>query len=158
MELARALWHGVVIGDPRPALAALFPQGAYEQLKAIPNPGRDWTGRLERDFELDVLAAHRLLGAAAATSTLVGVDVRPYYAHWIRPNSCGNAIGYYEMPGARVVYKTAGRISSFGIASMISWRRIWYVVHMGALHRRHPRGAVDKPRAGPGSPEYSGTC
>ena len=50
----------------------------------------------------------------------VKVDSR--YGHWIEPGVCDNRIGYFEMPGARIVYRLKGSIHSLGIASMISWR------------------------------------
>ena len=51
------------------------------------------------------------------------------------------------MPNARVVYREDGQIRSFGIASMISWRGVWYVVHLGAILRSSDAGAVDEPIA-----------
>ena len=74
------------------------------------------------------------------------------------PGVCDNSIGYYEMPNARVVYREDGQERSFGIASMISWRGAWYVVHLGAILRATDTGQVDAPAAGPGSSAYSGTC
>ena len=80
------------------------------------------------------------------------------YAHWVPPGVCDNSIGYYEMPNARLVYSVGGRISSFGIASMISWRGDWYVVHLGSVLRPVVTGMVDDPQAGPGAPVPSSTC
>jgi hypothetical protein len=157
-SLMADLWAGVVSGSARRALPAFFPRRAYMQLKAIGNASADWEGRLVRDFALDVGAAHRLLGAGAASATLLGVDVHESYAHWVPPGVCYNALGYYEVPNARVVYRQAGRTRSFGIASMISWRGEWYVVHMGAVLRSSEGGVVDQPESGPGFSEYSGTC
>ena len=67
-------------------------------------------------------------------------------------------MGYYEVPNARVVYSENGASRSFGIASMISWRGEWYVVHLGAVLRSSEAGAVDEPAVGPGSSAYSSTC
>lgn len=154
----QALWAGVVSGSLAPAVPAFFPRGAYVQLKAIYSAGSDWRERLLDDYALDVRAAHALLGGAAGAARLVTVVVPESYAHWIEPNVCDNRVGYYEVPNARVVYTAGGRTRSFGIASMISWRGAWYVVHLGAILRPGGEGLVDAPAAGRGVSEYSGTC
>jgi hypothetical protein len=41
---------------------------------------------------------------------------------------------------------------------MISWRGVWYVVHLGAILRPSDSGQVDSPEPGRGSSQYSGTC
>ena len=156
--LMAALWQGIVAKADGPALPAFFPKGAYEQLKAIYGAGSDWTDRLVHDYRLDIEAAHGLLGGGASRARLLGVDVRASYAHWVPPGVCYNSIGYYEMPNARMVYSIGGRVSSFGIASMISWRGVWYVVHLGAILRAGDEGTVDEPSSGRGSQAYSGTC
>lgn len=153
-----ALWRGVTTGDVEDALPAFFPESAYVQLKDVPSPGDDYTGRLVSEYEEDLAAAHQLLGAGAATATLVGVDVDESYAHWVPPGVCDNTVGYYEDPNARVVYSEGGQTGSFGIASLISWRGEWYVVHLGAVLRDGAGGQVDDPEVGPGTPAYSGTC
>jgi hypothetical protein len=157
-SLMAALWAGVVHDSVRNALAAFFPKGAYLQLKAIEGAGSDWTNRLVHDYALDIGAAHALLGRDAALARLVRVHVPTSYGHWISPGVCYNDDGYYEMPNARVVYSLGGRVRSFGIASMISWRGVWYVVHLGAVLRSTDSGVVDEPESGPGTSLYSGTC
>jgi hypothetical protein len=152
-----ALWHGLRADSVRAALPAFFPEAAYVQLKRIGDPQGDWTGRLVADYRLDIAAAHLLLAPHPARARLVGVLV-PAYAHWVPPGVCDNADGYYEVPNARLVYRTAAGIHSFGIASMISWRGVWYVVHLGAVVRPTGGGIVDAPSAGAGSPTYSSTC
>lgn len=153
-----SLWAGIVEDSVRRALPAFFPRAAYLQLKAIGDAGSDWTDRLLHDYSLDISAAHALLGGDAAQARLMGVDADSSYGHWIEPGVCDNRVGYYEMPGARVVYRIAGRTHSFGVASMISWRGDWYVVHLGAVLRSSDKGVVDEPSFGPGVPMYSGTC
>ncbi len=157
-SLMASLWAGVVQGSLTPALAAFFPRGAYLQLKAIPSAGSDWTNRLVHDYGLDIGAAHRLLGRGAPQARLIAVDVHGGFGHWISPDVCYNRVGYYEMPNARLVYREYGQIRSFGIASMISWRGVWYIVHLGAILRSSDAGVVDEPSLGPGSAAYSGTC
>ena len=156
--LMASLWEGIVRGAVAPALPAFFPKGAYEQLKAIYGAGSDWTNRLVHDYRLDLEAAHSLLGRDAPRAHLLGVDVSASYGHWVPPGVCYNSVGYYEMPNARIVYSSGGRIRSLGIASMISWRGVWYVVHLGAILRPSDSGQVDSPEPGRGSSQYSGTC
>ncbi len=156
--LMEALWAGVVHDTVRPALPAFFPKGAYVQLKAIYSAGSDWTNRLVHDYALDIHAAHRMLGAGASHAHFIAVDVPASFSHWVPSGACYNSIGYYEMPNARIVYWEGGRERSFGIASMISWRGVWYVVHLGAILRPEEVGLVDQPESGRGVSQYSGTC
>ncbi len=157
-SLMASLWAGVDANAPALALPAFFPEGAYVQLKAIYGASSDWKDRLVHDFRLDIAAAHALLGRGAANATLIGVRVVRSYGHWVPPGVCYNRDGYYEMPNARVVYRVDGRVRSFGIASLISWRGVWYVVHFGAILRATDTGMVDDPASGPGVSAYSGTC
>lgn len=157
-SLMASLWAGVVHDSLARALPAFFPKDAFVRLKAIASAGSDWTDRLVHDYGLDIAAAHALLGAGTAQARLIAVNVHSSYGHWIEPGVCYNSIGYYEMPNARVVYREDGHIRSFGIASMISWRGVWYVVHLGAVLRSTDSGEVDEAASGPGVSVYSGTC
>jgi hypothetical protein len=153
-----ALWSGIVTDSVTPALSAFFPRTAYLQLKTgLPSPSADWQERLIADYQLDIEAAHALLGADAAQATLVSVSVPEQYGHWIGPGVCANGIGYYEVPNTRIVYQLDGVTRSIGIASMISWRGEWYVVHLGAI-LRSGGGEVDQPATGPGYSAPSSTC
>jgi hypothetical protein len=156
--LMDSLWAGIAQDSLERALPAFFPKGAYLQLKAIAGAGSDWSNRLVYDYSLDIAAAHALLGRDASRARLVRVEVPTSYGHWIEPGVCYNSIGYYEMPNARVIYREAGQTRSFGIASMISWRGVWYVVHLGAVLRSSDGGVLDEPSSGPGVSAYSGTC
>ncbi len=153
-----ALWSGVTTGLATEALPAFFPESAYVQLKDVADSQGDFTDRLQAEYENDVLAAHQLLGAEAATARYLGVDVDESYAHWVPAGVCDNGIGYYEVPNSRLVYSVDGQLRSFGIASMISWRGEWYVVHLGAILRTGGGGTVDSAQIGPGAPTYSSTC
>ena len=149
------LWLAVTTGNPRLALPAFFPLTAYQQVKAIADPAADWHHRLWGDFVLDVGAAHHLVGSGAR---LVRVIVPVDDAAWVYPGACDNTLGYWHVPGARVVYEQDGRQRSFGIASLISWRGVWYVVHFGAVLRDVTAGIVDQPATGPGVPGPPGGC
>jgi len=149
------IWLAVTTGDPNYARPAFFPEKAYEQVKAIADPATDWENRLWYDFTLDLAAAHRLVRPGA---TLTKVVVPAQYAQWIPEGACYNSIGYWHVPGARVVYQQDGTTYSFGIASFISWRGAWYLVHLGALSRGGAYGIVDDPQRGEGVPGPPGGC
>jgi hypothetical protein len=153
----RALWRAVSTGSTSAAERAFFPRPAYLQVKAIPDAGSDWQYRLLEDFKLDLAAAHAMLGQGAHGTRLKEVVVPQSYAHWVAPGACYNRTGYWEVPNARVVYLERGQERSFGIASMISWRGIWYVVHLGGVVRLAV-GMVDDPSAGVGVSVNTGTC
>jgi hypothetical protein len=152
------LWAAVVTGRARLAAQAFFPLTAYTQVKAIADPAADWHSRLFGDFRLDVAAAHHFLGAGARHATLVRVIVPSAGAAWIDPGVCYNAVGYWHVGGARLVYREHGQVRSIGIASLISWRGRWYVVHFGAVLRAGTGGVVDAPATGPGVPGPAGGC
>lgn len=158
MGLMASLWRGITSGSLAPAMAAFFPEDAYDRLKAIASASSDWHDRLVHDYALDIHAAHALLGRDAAKARLITVNVNSSYGHWVPTGVCYNDIGYYEMPNARIVYREDGQTRSVGIASMISWRGVWYVVHLGAVLRVGDSGEVDEPASGPGTSAYSGTC
>lgn len=149
------LWAAVVTGQARLAAQAFFPLAAYTQVKAIADPASDWQNRLWYDFTLDVTAAHAAVGRGA---TFVRVIAPSALAVWVSPGACYNSAGYWHLPGPRVVYEQGGETRSFGIASLISWRGDWYVVHFGAVLRGGAYGEVDDPETGPGEPGPPGGC
>jgi len=150
------LWLAVTTGNARLALPAFFPAAAYRQAKAIPDPTADWQDRLWYDFTLDVGAAHDLVDDRDAR--LVQVIVPADDADWVYPGDCYNTDGYWHVGGARVVYTEHGQERSLGIASLISWRGVWYVIHFGAVLRSVVTGIVDEPAVGPGIPGPAGGC
>jgi hypothetical protein len=152
------LWQGVVSDSPTAASPAFFPEGAYLQLKTIAGAESDYTDRLLADFAADLGAAHDLLGQDSGTASLIAVNVPEQYGHWVPPGVCDNGVGYFEVANSRVVYQEDGQVRSFGIASLISWRGEWYVVHLGAVLRPTSQGVVEDPENGPGSSPDSTTC
>jgi hypothetical protein len=149
------LWLAVTTGDPDYAKPAFFPEKAYDQVKAIADPESDWQGRLWLDFTLDLAAVHKLVKPGA---TLVKVTAPTQYEQWIPPGACYNSTGYWHLPGSRLVYREGGVTHSFGIASFISWRGDWYLIHLGALVRGGAYGIVDDPETGAGFPGPPGGC
>ncbi len=154
----QALFTSIVDGTPATAPAAFFPEGAYVQVKAINDATVDYQQRLVAEYDLDILAAHAELGTGAAGATLTSVLVPAQFAHWVPPGVCENGVGYYEVANSRVVYTEDGTTRSFGIASLISWRGEWYVVHLGAILRPGGGGVVLDPETGVGSSAPSSTC
>jgi hypothetical protein len=149
------IWLAVTTGDARYALPAFFPEKAYEQVKAIADPEYDWQDRLWYDFTLDLAAVHKLIKPGATfTKVIAGTQ----YAQWIPVGACSNSAGYWHLPGPRLVYREGGVTHSFGIASLISWRGDWYLIHFGAVVRSGAYGIVDDPETGPGVPGPPGNC
>ena len=128
----QTLWQAVVDGNPDEALPFFFPRSAYLQVKAISDPGADWQSRLVADYDQDIMTLHRALGSSAAGATLAGIDVPPG-AVWVRPGAEFNRLSYWRVYRSRVRYVVAGVTRSFTIASMISWRGEWYVVHLSSI-------------------------
>ncbi len=154
----QALFTSIVEGTPATASSAFFPQSAYVQVKSVNDATVDFGQRLVGEYDLDILATHAELGTGAAGATLTSVQVPAQYAHWVPPGVCANEVGYYEVANSRVVYTEDGTTRSFGIASLISWRGEWYVVHLGAILRPGSGGVVLDPEAGVGSSAPSSTC
>jgi hypothetical protein len=128
----QALWRAVVDGNPSEAMEFFFPRSAYIQVKAIWDPVHDWQTRLIPDFDADVVADHDALGSDAATAHFTSVSV-PATAVWVRPGTEYNKGGYWRVYGTTVGYTVGGHSSSFAIASLISWRGEWYVVHLARI-------------------------
>ena len=149
------LWLAVATGNAGYARPAFFPEKAYEQVKAIADPESDWQGRLWLDFTLDVAAVHKLIKPGA---TLTKVITPTEDEQWIPTGACYNSTGYWHLPGSRLVYREGGVTHSFGIASFISWRGDWYLIHLGALVRGGAYGIVDDPETGEGFPGAPGGC
>ena len=126
------LFQAVVTDDPTPAMPFFFPLSAYLQVKAIRDPAGDWQRRLVGAYQLDIHALHARLGAVASNVRLNGVDV-PATATWVQPGAEYNKLSYWRVYGARVRFTVNGRSDSFTIASMISWRGRWYVVHLARI-------------------------
>jgi hypothetical protein len=153
-----AFWRGVQTNDIPTAGPAFFPERAYEQVKTLGDPKGDFVIRLLLDYRLDIGAVHKLLGPNPSSAMLVGVNVPESYAHWVEAGACYNQVGYWEVPNARVIYRVGGGTRSFGIASMISWRGRWYIIHLGATFRVGNVPVIDDASSGPGTSQPSSTC
>jgi hypothetical protein len=154
------LWSAIVTGSVTQGLGVFFPESAYLQMKTgvLPNPTSDFQGRLIAFYQLDIAAYHQALGPDTASAKLISVNASAADAAYIRPGTCENLIGYWHLPGVRLVYQVGGTEQSFGVASLISWRGQWYVVHLGPNPRPQDIGTVDQPAVGPGTVGPAGGC
>jgi hypothetical protein len=130
---ATALWQAIVADDPEVALPFFFPLGAYEQVKAISNPESDWRSRLVSAYREDIHSLHSRLGARASAAQFQGIDVPEGQATWVQPGEEYNKGSYWRVYNAALRYTVDGQAGSFPIASMISWRGEWYVVHLNSI-------------------------
>ena len=131
MEL---LFEAIVRDDPSLAAPAFFPLVAYEQVKAISNPGRDLKLRLHAAFARNIHDYHRQLGAGASSAKLLGLEPSTLAPRWMKPGTEGNRLGYYRVLRCRLrVEDPRGSERKLEITSMISWRGEWYVVHLNGF-------------------------
>jgi hypothetical protein len=123
--------HAIVTGDAEPAAAAFFPLLAYQQVKDVAKPERDYKFRLLANFKRDVLEYHHALGPSTALAKFDGITVSEKDAKWMAPGSEGNRVGYFRVLRSRLRFTLpTGRTRDFELTSMISWRGEWYVVHL----------------------------
>lgn len=128
------LVQAIVRDEPSLARPVFFPVVAYEQVKAVAKPARDWQYRLVRTFESDIHEYHRALGPNPAQARWVGIDVPEPSARWMKPGSEGNRLGYFRVLRSRLrILKADGKERAFEVTSMISWRGEWYVVHLNGF-------------------------
>jgi len=154
------LFSAITSNTQAQAMTVFFPESAYLQMKTgvLPNPAADYQSRLVAFYDLDLTAYHQHLGDAPTSARLTAVLANPDDAQWIAPGTCENTVGYWHLPGVRLVYLSGGATYSFRVASLISWRGTWYVVHLGPNPRPSNIGTVDDPQSGPGAPGPAGGC
>lgn len=121
----------IISGDVEPATLAFFPLAAYQKVKDVAKPERDYKFRLLAHFKRDLLEYHRALGPLATTARFEGITVPEREAKWMKPGSEGNRVGYFRVlrSSLRFVLPT-GRTRDLELTSLISWRGQWYVVHL----------------------------
>jgi hypothetical protein len=156
----QTLWSAIQSRSTTRARPVFFPESAYRTMKSgvLANPAGDYTLRLVAFYNLDLAAYRAHLGPDPAGATLMSVNANPALASWIPAGTCENTVGYWHLPGTRLVYTQHGRTLSVRVASLISWRGQWYVVHLGPNPRPSNVGTVDDPLVGPGTPGPGGGC
>jgi hypothetical protein len=128
-----ALWSAIQKDDPDLAMPFFFPVAAYEQVKDVANPARDWKYRLVAAYAKDVHDLHAKLGKAADGAKLVKLEPGPA-PRWVEPHEEWNKIGYWRVYGSKLRFERAdGTSSAFDVKSLISWRGEWFIVHLGAV-------------------------
>jgi hypothetical protein len=154
------LFTAIETGSVRAAQSLFFPESAYVSMKTgiLPNPETDYQSRLEAFYGLDLAAYHQSVTSQPGEPTFVGAIGDAALATWIPPGACENTIGYWHLPNVRMVYRVGGSTASFAVASLISWRGVWYVVHLGPNPRPQDVGTVALPASGPGVPGPGGGC
>jgi hypothetical protein len=121
----------IAADDPELALPAFFPRIAYQQVKAVANPERDWEQRLVRAFRRDIHEYHRLLGREASGARLAALVVDEGRVRWMDPGAEGNLLGYHRVTRSRLRLRlSSGAERELELTSLISWRGEWYVVHL----------------------------
>ncbi len=128
------LWEAIVTDDPEKALPFFFPEGAYLQVKRMTESEAtaDYANRLIAYYEQDIHALHQQLGSDAASAELVELSVPPT-ATWIQPGVEYNKGSYWRVLDSSLVYEVGGVQRTFPVASMISWRGEWYIVHLSSI-------------------------
>lgn len=153
------LFRAITTDSTAIAAPLFFPESAYVSMKTgqIPAPASDYRERLVALYRLDLARYHHVIVAQGAAA-FVGVNVAGTRAQWISPGDCENSIGYWHVPGVRLVYRLAGVVRSVAVDSLISWRGVWYVVHLGPNPRRLNVGTLDAPALGRGRAGPPGGC
>jgi hypothetical protein len=151
------LWTDILENKPGQADKMMFPEAAYEKIKAIPYPASDYVNRLLYLFNLDI-SAYRSFLKAPGTPVLVRVATSPVDAQWIPAGACYNKIGYWHLPGVRFVYRYGPTVDSVGVLSMISWRGKWYFIHLGQYTATGDVGQIYDFAHGVGTPGPPGSC
>jgi len=147
-------------GNLQTGMTVFFPESAYLRMKTgvLPNPSGDYQSRLVALYNMDLGTYQVALGSPPASARLVAITADPSIAHWVPPGACANTIGYWHLPNIRIEFAAGAAESSFGVFSLISWRGVWYVVHLGPVPRTSGTGLLDLPATGPGTPGPGGGC
>lgn len=125
------LAQAILKDDPSLALPAFFPVVAYEQVKDIAKPARDWKLRLVAAFERNIHEYHRAIGANVQALKVTGLEIPEAGVRWMKPGSEGNRVGYFRVLRSKLRLETdQGKSLAFEITSLISWRGEWYIVHL----------------------------
>jgi hypothetical protein len=133
-EATAALFRAIKADDPKLAEAFFFPLAAYEQVKDVKDPKRDWERRLIAAFRRDVHDYHRRLGKDPDKASLQGLELSTERTKWMKPRSEGNKLGYFRVTRNRLRYTNgAGREATLEVTSLISWRGEWYLVHLNGF-------------------------
>jgi hypothetical protein len=128
------LAQAILTADASVARDSFFPVQAYEQVKAIKDPKRDFDRRLWANFERDIHEYHKALKgpeSASESATFVSISVPENRIEWMKPRSEGNRLGYFRARHAKLLFRAPnGKEHTLDLTSLISWRGEWYVIHL----------------------------
>ncbi len=125
------LCDAIRLDQPELARPAFFPLVAYQQVKAVARPERDFRLRLWTAFERDVHGYHRQLGRGAEQAICGALEIPEGRARLMKPGSEGNRLFYHRVLRSRLAMTDArGKVHDFEVTSLIAWRGEWYVVHL----------------------------
>ncbi|HET9960453.1 MAG TPA: hypothetical protein VFQ61_38550 [Polyangiaceae bacterium] len=129
-----ALVRAIELDDPSLAHGSFFPLVAYQQVKAIEKPERDYRFRLLTAFDRDIHDLHKTLGKDATGIRFERIEIPENQARWMKPGQEGNRLPYFRVLRSRMFVKTAqGAERALVLTSLISWRGEWYVVHLNGF-------------------------
>lgn len=134
MRRVQLLCEAIIEGAPAKAHAAFFPLLAYQQVKGIADPERDYRLRLLRNFDRDILEYHRRVSKRPSPLTCGSMTVPDNLARWMKPGSEYNRGAYFRVLRSRLTLTDAAENSiALEVTSLISWRGQWYVVHLNGF-------------------------
>lgn len=126
-----SLVDAIAKDEPERARSFFFPVEAYEAVKGIPEPAKDWKSRLFRAYGRSIHEYHKKLRNHAEGTKLVELKVPEARIQWMKPGREGNLLGYYRVTRSKLVLADgSGKRHDLDLTSMISWRGRWYVVHL----------------------------
>ncbi len=135
-QRARALFEAIASDRPEGGMTFFFPLPAYEQVKDVAQPARDWRLRLVAAYERDIHDLHRELAGSLREATFTSMEVPAGRGRWVEPGEEYNKLGYHRAFNTELRFLTkSGKKKSIPIKSVISWRGEWYVVHLGAIEK-----------------------
>lgn len=125
------LFQSIVKDDPESSLEFFFPLVAYQSVKDVADPARDYKYRLLKNFKRDVHDYHGAVGDEPEKARFVAIEVPEDQAKWMKPHSEGNKLGYFRVLRSRLRFQDSrGKERELEITSFISWRGEWYLVHL----------------------------
>ena len=128
-----ALFRAIQNDDPATAEAFFFPLKAYEKVKDVADPARDYKTRLITHFRRDIHDYHKKLGARASEARFVGVELNKNTKRWMKPHTEGNKLGYFRVTHSTMRYAIGDAEKKLEVTSFISWRGEWYLVHLNGF-------------------------
>ncbi len=125
------LCRALVSNNSEQAKAAFFPVIAYQQVKAVAKPERDWKFRLLANFARDIAKYHRRVTQHDPARARCELSIPLDQSRFMKPGSEGNRLAYHRVLRAKLLVKEPGRPDvPFVVTSLISWRGEWYIVHL----------------------------